>query len=139
MPKPRPSPNTKVNSLKFALAFIPVEVGLVFLTVYGHRVLPEYLTSAIVGFLFIALFLIFYRWRWLNPNPPPLPMRRLLLALALFPVALTLIYWINLKFPRSPALLTLLMMAGGLAWYFWSQKKGAEMRRLVPLVARATS
>ena len=106
------------NRYKFALAFAPVTLGLAFLRVYGSRFLPRHLVTPITAFLFFSLFLLFYRSRRLNPHPPPLRTQRLLWSLPLLVLLLGLGEWLKMKSPQSLPWLTLLMMAGGLTWYF---------------------
>lgn len=96
------------------LAFTPVMVVLAALTVYGPDVMPRYLIGALVVFLFMTLFIIFYslpRWK------PTLPRERattarILSVFATVAIAFIGIVWFNRRFPqRAPWLDSLVILA----------------------------
>src|SRR6266581_3953068 len=101
--------NEIINWRRF-LAFLPVILALVFLSLYGRRFLPEYLMGPIHFFLFFTFFLIFYRSRRWNPNPPPVRTERLWWMLPLIVVVLIIMEWLRTRFPEALPWLTLLMM-----------------------------
>jgi len=115
----------KFRWLKFVLAFTPVILVIALLTVYGPRIMPRYLASALGALLFFFLFLSFYRSPrfHMSSRPITLSRARLSLSLVLFVIAIVSIEWLGPGFPHILPWLTPLMMGGLLTWYFFRGRK----------------